>query len=148
MTSLRDKHFSKYEVQNNFQGAGDDMRRWVLFSWAKARQDEAAMCWQAGSLAQLLRDLASEGVISILPAIKSVAPHGVDGFEVLDASTFHRYSPLVRSHGEHSEALFQVQTLVPYCPWQRLAAKLNPSVPETDTLNACRTISNGARLSR
>ena len=103
MTSLRDKHFSKYEVQNNFQGAGDDMRRWVLFSWAKARQDEAAMCWQAGSLAQLLRDLASEGVISILPAIKSVAPHGVDGFEVLDASTFHRYSPLVRSHGEHHD---------------------------------------------
>ena len=45
---------------------------------------------QAGSLVQLLRDLAAEGVISLAGDAAGVAPHGVGGFEVLDREAFQR----------------------------------------------------------
>jgi hypothetical protein len=45
---------------------------------------------QAGSLLQLLRDLAAEGLISLAGDAGGVAPHGVGGFEVLDREAFQR----------------------------------------------------------
>ncbi len=45
---------------------------------------------QAGSLIQLLRDLAAEGLIALAPDEARVAPHGVGGFEVLDTGAFQR----------------------------------------------------------
>ncbi len=52
---------------------------------------------QAGSLMQLLRDLAAEGVIAL--AGDAAAPHGVGGFEVLDREAFQRCARLPQ-HGE------------------------------------------------
>ncbi len=45
---------------------------------------------QAGSLMQLLRDLAAEGVIALAGDAGGAAPHGVGGFEVLDRQAFQR----------------------------------------------------------
>ena len=47
---------------------------------------------QAGSLMQLLRQLAAERVIALDEVTASAAPHGVAGFTVLDLPAFRRYA--------------------------------------------------------
>ena len=55
---------------------------------------------------QLLRDLAAEGVIAMHAEARGVAPHGVDGFDVLDLPRFQRCAHLGGR---------------PWPPWQGLA---------------------------
>jgi hypothetical protein len=55
---------------------------------------------QAGSLMQLLRDLAAEGVIALAGDAGGAAPHGVGGFEVLDREAFQRCARRPRWGGD------------------------------------------------